>query len=144
MFHSSFGVCILTGAALGTLMWANVWFVIWPNQKVVIASATQAATGGKALPEAAAAGARATVASRTNVLFSIPMLFFMGAARHLPLTLHDQPQYCVAAIVIGLILLALEANALKGKTGPMTTIKGVVHCGFALAVVLYLVVEAFV
>src|SRR5258708_4208117 len=41
IFRSSFGIFILSGAALGTFMWANVWFVIWPNQKVVIASATQ-------------------------------------------------------------------------------------------------------
>src|SRR5438128_1864496 len=32
--HTSWGVAILTGAAMGTIMWANVWFVIWPAQKV--------------------------------------------------------------------------------------------------------------
>jgi uncharacterized membrane protein len=50
---------ILTGALMGTLMWANVWFVIWPAQKVVMASAEQIASGGEAIPEAAARGARA-------------------------------------------------------------------------------------
>src|SRR4051794_20545 len=84
-WHNAYGVSILTGAAFAVVMWANVWFVIWPNQKIVIQSATQAASGGVALPNAAAAGARAGVASRTNVLFSIPMLFFMGAASHLPI-----------------------------------------------------------
>src|SRR4051812_44767834 len=83
-YSSAWGISILTGAALGTLMWANVWFIIWPAQKVVIQSATQAATGKAAIPEAAGRGARALVASRTNTLFSIPMLFFMGAASHLP------------------------------------------------------------
>ena len=61
-------------------MWANVWFVIWPAQQVVIKSAEQVAGGGTAIPEAAARGARAGLASRTNALFSIPMLFFMGSA----------------------------------------------------------------
>ena len=52
-FATSWGVCILTGMTLGTIMFCNVWGIIWPNQKIVIASATAAATGGKALPEAA-------------------------------------------------------------------------------------------
>jgi len=34
---------ILTGGLLGTFMWANVWFVIWPAQQVVIRSAEQVA-----------------------------------------------------------------------------------------------------
>jgi uncharacterized membrane protein len=41
-------------------------------------SAEQVATGGQAIPEAAARGARAGVASRTNTMLSIPMLFFMA------------------------------------------------------------------
>src|SRR3954469_25086301 len=32
IFMTSWGVCIMTGFAMGALMWANVWFVIWPNQ----------------------------------------------------------------------------------------------------------------
>src|SRR6185503_17807512 len=43
LFATSWGVSILTGATLGMMMWANVWFIIWPKQKIVIASATQAA-----------------------------------------------------------------------------------------------------
>src|SRR5271170_2187767 len=58
IFATSWGVSILTGFALGICMWANVWFVIWPGQQVVIASATQVAKGGQAIPEAAARGAR--------------------------------------------------------------------------------------
>ena len=44
---------ILTGGLLGTLMWFNVWFIIWPAQKVVIKSAEQVAAGGEAIAEAA-------------------------------------------------------------------------------------------
>ncbi len=141
IFATSWGVAILTGAILGLLMWANVWFVIWPNQQIVIASATQAAKGGAAIPEAAAAGARAGVASRTNTLFSIPMLFFMGAASHLPIMINPEVSLPRLAIVLGVIILALEINALKGKTGPMTTIRGVITCGFVLTGVLYGVME---
>ena len=140
-FASSWGVTILTGMGLGLLMWFNVWFVIWPNQKVVIASAIQVAGGGAAIPEAAACGARAGVASRTNTLFSIPMLFFMAAARNLNINIAPEANLTLLAIVIAVILLAIEFNALKGKTGPLTTIKGVIHCGFGLAIALYVIIE---
>ncbi len=142
IFSTSWGVAILTGTTLGTLMWANVWFVIWPNQKIVIQSATQAASGGQALPNAAAAGARAGVASRTNTMFSIPMLFFMGAASHLPFRVSETANLGLLALVLAVIFALLELNALKGKTGPLTSIKGVIHCGFGLALVLYVLVEA--
>lgn len=139
-FTQSYGVNILLGTALGLIMFGNVWFVIWPNQKIVIASAISAASGGVANPAAAAAGARAGLASRTNTLFSIPMLFFMLAARHLNYET-DPAKLGLLAGVLAIILIALELNALKGKMGPLTTIKGVIHSGFGLTVVFYLLVE---
>jgi uncharacterized membrane protein len=142
-FHSSWGVAILTGAALGTLMWANVWFIIWPAQKVVIASATQVAKGGQAIPEAAARGARSTVASRTNVLFSIPLLFCMGAASHLGIEMKPDANLTWLVVILAVLIGALELNAIKGKTGPMTTVKGVIHSGLGLAVVIYIILEVF-
>ena len=141
IFATSWGVCILTGVTLGLLMWFNVWFVIWPNQKIVIQSATQVAQGGKALAEAAGAGARAGVASRTNTLFSIPMLFFMGAASHLPFMVNPNANLGILALVFGILFAGLELNALKGKTGPLTTVKGVITSGFVLAGVLYILLE---
>src|SRR5256886_4575258 len=81
---SPWGEAIFTGALFGTLMFVNVWAVIWPKQKVVIASAVAAAGGGPANPAAAAAGPRAVLAPRPNVGFSRPMLFFLGAATALP------------------------------------------------------------
>jgi uncharacterized membrane protein len=141
LFASSWGVNILLGMTMGLIMWANVWFVIWPAQQVLIASATQAAQGKPAIPEAAARGARSAVASRTNTLLSIPLLFFMGAASHLPLNVNDGTHFALIAIVFGVILAAIELNALKGKTGPMTTIKGVIHCGFGLTVIMYFLLE---
>lgn len=140
-FANQWGVCILTGAALGITMWFNVWFVIWPNQKIVIESTTLVAQGKTALPTAAAAATRALVASRTNTLFSIPMLFFMAAAPHLPINIGPEYKFGLLSIVLGLLWAGLEFNALKGKTGPMTTIKGVIHSGFALTAVIYIIIE---
>jgi uncharacterized membrane protein len=140
-FATSWGVCILTGMSLGFIMFLNVWVIIWPNQKIVIASATAAATGGKADPAAAAAGAKAGLASRTNTLFSIPMLFFMAASNHLTIATSETSKFMLCAIINGIIILALTFNGIKGKTGPMTTVKGVVHMGFLLAIVLYGVIE---
>ena len=73
---------ILLAAVMGTLMFLNVWLIIWPNQKIVIASNEQIKGGGEALPEAAAAAPKAGLASRTNTLFSLPMLFLMGSSAH--------------------------------------------------------------
>jgi uncharacterized membrane protein len=136
MFHTPWGITILTGALLGTLMFLNVWLIIWPNQKIVIANAVAVAAGKPADPAAAAAAPKAALASRTNTLFSIPMLFFMGAASHLPVTLGDGSRWVYwgpVLLVIGLI----ELNAIKGKMGPLATVKGVVHMGFVLSALLY-------
>ena len=76
------GYGIWVGSTLGILMFLNVWLIIWPNQKIVIASAKAVAAGGDADPNAAAALGKAGLASRTNTLFSIPMLFFMGSSAH--------------------------------------------------------------
>ena len=74
---------IMIGMLMGTLMFLNVWLIIWPAQKIVIASTDAVIGGGEADPAAAGALARAGLASRTNTLFSLPMLFFMGASGHL-------------------------------------------------------------
>ena len=132
---------ILTGGLIGTLMWFNVWFVIWPAQQIVIASAEAVASGGQANPQAAPRGARSGLASRTNTMLSIPMLFFMGSASHLPglaspgLALK---YWTVFVIVVG----AMEWNALVGSGQPrqkfLGTVRGTIHAGFLLAVVLWL------
>ena len=136
------GYGIIVGALLGTFMFLNVWLIIWPAQKIVIASATGVAAGQDPLPEAGPALARAGLASRTNTLFSFPMAFFMLANMHLPgmMTPVGSASTISLVAVFGLILL-LALNGLKGKTGPMTSVKGVVHMGIALTAVLYLFVE---
>lgn len=143
MMKTSWWAFIATGAAFGTVMFLNVWLVIWPNQKIVIASAKAVAAGGSADPLAAGAGAKAGLASRHNTLFSIPLLFFMGAASHLTLTMNREYNGLVLAGVIGLILALLELNALKGKTDTIkiTSIRGVTHMGLVLTAVLYIIIE---
>ena len=140
----SWGVKISVGMTFGILMFLNVWLVIWPNQKVVIASADSVAAGGPADPNAAAAGARAFLASRTNTLFSIPMLFFMAAARHFDAMDADHAMKGLGIVTV--LALALEANALFGKkaVGPskmLETVPGVIHSGLVLAVLSYLAIE---
>ncbi len=76
------GLGISTGMLLGTIMMLNVWGVIWRNQKVVLANAANVLNGGAADPNAAAAGRKAFMASRQNVVFSVTMLFFMVFTSH--------------------------------------------------------------
>lgn len=138
---SPWGTIILTGGILGTIMFLNVWLVIWPNQKIVIENATRVAKGEAALPETAAAAARAGIASRTNTLFSIPLLFFMGAASHLPISMSPDKSMVPYWSVFGIITALIELNALKGKMGPMAKIGGVIHLGLLLTVVYYFSIE---
>jgi uncharacterized membrane protein len=64
------------GAWLGVIMWFNVWFVIWPNQKKALGMVSVP-------PEQKAAAARvAGMTSRINTMLSIPMLYFMVAQSH--------------------------------------------------------------
>jgi len=67
---------IRIGAAFGVIMWVNVTFIIWPNQKKVIGMVEATAD------EKAAAGKKALMASRINTLLSIPMLFLMFSSTH--------------------------------------------------------------
>ena len=149
---------IYVGALLGLLMFVNVWLVIWPNQKIVIASAEQVAAGGEPLPEAAESLAIAGLTSRTNALFSIPMLYFMGASAHF---MH--PKFSlVGFVLIALIILVLEYNAIYkqllrcpmtskleflqklpagGHMSIMAKVPGVIHAGLGLTVLLYAILE---
>jgi uncharacterized membrane protein len=65
------------GGAYGLVMLLNVWGIIWPNNKRIIAAT--AGTGPAAPPELAR---QAFIASRTNAWMSLPMLLFMGTSEH--------------------------------------------------------------
>jgi uncharacterized membrane protein len=61
---------------LGIIMWFNVWFIIWPNQKKALGIVQVA-------PDEKAKAARlAGMTSRFNTMASIPMLYFMVAQSH--------------------------------------------------------------
>ena len=127
-------ISIILGAVLGTFMFLNVWLIIWPNQKKVISGASDAAD----------AGAKAGLASRTNTLFSIPMLWFMIYSAHgtsignTILSLEES----LLSLWVGLLLIAvIEANAVWGKmNAAITSVKAVIHSGVALSVILGLIV----
>ncbi len=138
LFSTSWGVTITTGAALGTLMWFNVWFVIWPRQKKIIAAAN-----GEKIDNVPVLARRAFLASRTNTLLSVPLLFFMAAASHLPIQI-ENPRW-TWAVLIGVLLVLLEINALKADKGPTTKpiekVSSVIHYGLLLTVILYVALE---
>lgn len=118
---------IIMGALLGTLMFLNVWLIIWPNQKIVC---------GLVEGDAATAAPKAGLASRTNTLFSGPMLIGMMGSFHGT----GAASQGTASLPLGLwivlaLIVALQANAIWGKTGPMTTVKGVIHCSIGLTVI---------
>jgi len=64
------------GMWLAAIMWFNVWFIIWPNQKKALGIVTVEA------PAKAAAAKMAGMASRFNTMLSIPMLYCMAAQSH--------------------------------------------------------------
>lgn len=138
-------ITILTGALFGTVMLLNVWAVIWPKQKIVIASARAAASGGQANAAAPAAARRAFLASRTNVVFSVPMLFYMGAASHftLPATGNQTVYWLSMFVLVGLV----EINALTATTGattkPIEKVPGVIVTGFVVWAIAYALARVF-
>ena len=130
------GTEIILGATMGTLMMLNVWGIIWRNQKIVL---------GMKEGDAAAAGAKAGLASRTNTLFSVPMLMYMVYSAHGqdPTNIIIHPEWTSTSLLVGLaIIFVIEANAIWGKMLPaITSVRAVIISSFVLAVVLKLVTD---
>ena len=155
-FKRANGVSIFLGMIIALTMLYNVWMVIWPNQKIVIANAANVLAGGQPDPNAAAAGRRAFLASRQNTLFSISMLWFMVGTAHF-YTGSTFGFDLGAGKVFGFLIIALiiwavlEANALGfiGGTAPgptkqiYETVRNVIISGFVLWFVLWLLSELF-
>ena len=135
-------VDILLAALMATLMFLNVWGIIWPNQKIVIASNESVRDGGEADPAAAGAAAKALLASRTNTFLSMPMLFLMGSHGHFMLgAMGDSGLGGMTSLWVGVaIIAAIEANAIWGKTMVLTTVRGVIVSSLVLTVVMGLLV----
>jgi len=71
--HTAIGI----GMWLGIIMWFNVWFIIWPKQKIALGIV-------EAEADAKAAAARtAMLFSRTNTMLSVPMLYAMVSAQNI-------------------------------------------------------------
>ena len=107
------GISISTGILFAVTMWANVWFVIWPAQKKVIANAENVLAGREADPTIAATARRGALASRTNTFFSIPMLWFMVATSHfVPGNFATSDNRAVYWIIVLVLWAIFELNGL--------------------------------
>ena len=76
LFQAPAGPMMSLGSWMGTIMLFNVWVLIWPNQKKVLGIVEASAD------EVAKAKFTAAMASRTNVVLSVPMLLCMIGAGH--------------------------------------------------------------
>ena len=124
---------IAIAALMGTIMFLNVWLIIWPKQKIVC---------GLKSGDVPSAAATALLASRTNTVFSAPMLFGMLASKHgsfsanaggmQPMSFSDFG-FLVALVIV--ILIAL--NGVFGQLWKMAGIRGALHLSFVLTAVLY-------
>jgi uncharacterized membrane protein len=157
-FSRANGASIFLGIVIAMTMLYNVWMVIWPNQRIVIANAANVLAGEQPDPAAAAAGRRSFLASRQNVMFSIPMLWFMVATAHFynggAFVSSGDPGggkvwgFLVIALVIWGVL---EANALGfiGGTSAGPTkqlyerVPSVIISGFVLWLILWILSEIF-
>jgi uncharacterized membrane protein len=64
------------GAWIGTIMMLNLWLIMWPHQKKVLGFVSAP------LEERVRCSRITFLASRTNTILSIPLLFFMAAGGH--------------------------------------------------------------
>lgn len=105
LFSSTWGQWITFGGLLGSIMWFNVWFVIWPSQKRIIGWVKN----GEKPAEMDKTVKRAYLASRLNTYLSVPMLFCMGAASHFP-AFDLITAVAVLAIGFGIVWVAINAS----------------------------------
>jgi uncharacterized membrane protein len=118
---------IILGALMGIFMFLNVWLIIWPNQKIVI---------GLSDGDKVVAGGKALLASRTNTLFSAPMLYGMLASKH-GMQIESMDFANFGFLLAIAIIVLLELNAIVGKVGPIASVKGVIHSSLLLTVVIF-------
>ena len=113
--HVGHDVAISIGMTIGILMAANVWMIIWKNQKIVLANAANVLGGGEANADAPTAGRKAMLASRQNMIFSVSMLFFMVGGAHMYSQAFDSATKSNANLlmIIAIAIVALlELNAI--------------------------------
>jgi len=125
-----FNLGIALGALMGTIMMLNVWGIIWPNQKIMI---------GLAEGDKTVAGPKAALASRTNTLLSLPMLYFMVASVHgFAASGGAWASTSMTALIIGLVIIVvIEANVIWGKMlGMIQSVSGVITSSIILTIIM--------
>ena len=130
------GTEIILGVTMGTIMMLNVWGIIWRNQKIVL---------GMKDGDVATAAAKAGLASRTNTLFSVPMLMYMVYSAHAPGSYLVLEDWSSLSLIIGLaIIFVIEANAIWGKMLPViASVRAVITSSFVLAIIFKLFTDFF-
>ena len=123
---------ILIGSISLILMQATIHIGdnIRPAQKIALGLVD----GG----DKAAAAGKALLASRTNTLFSAPMLWGMFAGPHYSGYGYGTAVGGTGLILALVIIAAIEINGLKGKMGPITSVSGVIKSSLVLTAVLAL------
>ena len=124
---------IALGTLMGTIMMLNVWGIIWRNQKVVI---------GLKEGDAVKAGAKAALASRTNTLLSLPMLYFMVSSAHGGTAAYPKSYLLIDGYlstgfwIVFIAVLLIEFNAVFGKMYSMiTSVRSVIASSLVLTFV---------
>ena len=124
---------ITLGSLMGIIMMLNVWGIIWRNQKIVI---------GLKEGDAAAAGAKAGLASRTNTLLSLPMLYFMVSSAHGGSAAYPKSYLLIDGYlstgfwIVFVAVLLIEMNAIFGKMFPViTSVRSVITSSLLLTIV---------
>ena len=117
-------------------MMLNLWGIIWKSQKIII---------GKKDGDVAEAVRKARLASITNTLFSIPMLYFMISSIHSPIKSYflgapatgiDPGYLGIDFLIICLVIFLIELNAIFGKMHLfISTAGGVFTSSFVLTIV---------
>jgi uncharacterized membrane protein len=78
-------LCISIGGGLGTVLFFNVWGIVWRCQKRLIAWTRAFAEHGTPMPPEADKLARtAALTMQISFWLSLPMMFFMAASAHFP------------------------------------------------------------
>ena len=128
------GTEIILGVTMGTIMMLNVWGIIWRNQKIVL---------GMKDGDVATAAAKAGLASRTNTLFSVPMLMYMVYSAHAPGSYLVLEDWSSLSLIIGLaIIFVIEANAIWGKILPViASVRADITSSFVLAIIFKLITD---
>jgi uncharacterized membrane protein len=122
------GAYIHAGALIGTIMVANVFFVIIPNQKIVVADLIAGRTPDPAL------GEQAKQRSLHNNYLTLPVLFLMISNHH-PLSFATRWNWLIVAVVIvvGAVIRHFYNMRHAGRPSPWWT-WGVATVGMALVV----------